>query len=110
MNHPNDNTNASQTVPNTPPASILIGIDWAENEHEFCAAMPDGTIVRGAFKQKRATIDQWIAELSAIAPNAKLDVCIETSTGGLINALMECPQVRIFPVLWHYQTIAKLSR
>ena len=98
MNHPNDNSNASETVPNTPPASMLIGIDWAENEHEFCAAMPDGAMIRGAFKQKRSAIDQWIAELSAIAPNAKLDVCIETSTGGLINALMECPQVRIFPV------------
>jgi hypothetical protein len=42
MNQPNDDTNDLQTVPDTPPASILIGIDWAENEHEFCAAMPDG--------------------------------------------------------------------
>ena len=84
MNQLNHNGHSSQTVLTTPPAAILDGIDWAENEHEFCAAMPDGTIIRSAFKQKRSTIDQWIAELSAIAPNAPLDVCIETSTGGLL--------------------------
>ena len=81
MNQPHDNANALQEQTTSLPESILIGIAWAENEHEFCAAMPDGTIIRGAFKQKRSAIDQWIAELSAIAPNAKLDVCIETSTG-----------------------------
>lgn len=98
MNQPHDIANPAQEQSTSLPESILIGIDWAENEHEFCATMPDGTIIRGAFKQKRSAIDQWIAELSAIAPKATLDVCIETSTGGLINALMECPQVRIFPV------------
>jgi hypothetical protein len=76
----------------------LIGIDWAENEHEFSAALPDGTVQRGAFKQKKVAIDEWGNELATLHPNATLDVCIETSTGALINALLEYPQVRVFPV------------
>ena len=87
------------TTENAPlQAAILIGIDWADNEHAFCARLPDGNVKAGAFKQKKLAIDEWIAELSALAPNARLEICIETSTGALINALMEYSQVRIFPV------------
>ena len=79
-------------------SAILIGIDWADNEHAYCARLPDGTVRTGSFKQQPRAIATWIAELSKAAPNATLDICIETSTGPLINALSEYQQVRIFPL------------
>jgi transposase len=78
--------------------AILIGIDWADSEHAYCAQLPDGSVRTGSFKQKQQAIESWVAELSKAAPDATLDICIETSTGPLINALSEYPQVRIFPL------------
>ena len=88
--------NLTSDAPSLP--AILIGIDWADNEHAYCARLPDGTARTGSFKQKQQASESWIAELCKAAPNAMLDICIETSTGPLINALSEYPQVRIFPL------------
>lgn len=88
--------NSTSDAPNRP--AISIGIDWADNEHAYCARLPDGTTRTGSFKQKQQAIELWIAELSRAAPDATLDICIETSTGPLINALIAYPQVRIFPL------------
>ena len=71
--------------------AILIGIDWADSEHAYCAQLPDGSVRTGSFKQKQQAIESWVAELSKAAPDATLDICIETSTGPLINALSEYP-------------------
>lgn len=77
---------------------ILVGIDWADKEHAFSALLPSGKAKTGNFKQSKDGIDEWIKELSHLAPNCKVDVCIETSSGALINALLEYSHVRIFPV------------
>lgn len=87
-----NNSEHEATSPSgAPPAqpAILIGIDWADSEHAYSARLPDGTILSGSFKQKQPAIEAWIREISAAAPTATLDVCIQTSTGPLINALME---------------------
>jgi hypothetical protein len=77
---------------------ILVGIDWADAEHAYYAILPDGSQKSASFKQNRKAIDAWIAELRKLASQASIDICIETSTGGLINALLECEGVSIFPV------------
>ena len=77
---------------------IHVGIDWADSEHEYSARLPNGTVVRGSFKQKQEAIAAWVLQLSSLAPNASIDVCIETSTGPLINALLEFESLRIIPV------------
>ncbi len=92
----NDANSTRDAAPAQP--SILIGIDWADSEHAYCVRLPNGTTLNGSFKQKQPAIEAWIKEISAATPGATLDVCIETSTGPLINALMEYEQVRIFPV------------
>jgi transposase len=82
----------------TPKNTIQVGIDWADKEHAYTALLPSGKIKTGSFKQNKSGIDDWIAELSKLVPDCNIDICIETSSGALINALMEYPQVRIFPV------------
>lgn len=78
--------------------AILVGIDWADKEHAYCALLPNGKLKTGSFKQSKTGVDEWIAELEKLAPNCNIDVCIETSTGALINTLMEFDKVQIFPV------------
>ena len=65
--------------------SIRVGIDWADREHAYHAILPDGTSKFGTFKQNRKVIDAWLAELRTLAQNCTIDICIETSTGGLIE-------------------------
>ncbi len=54
--------------------------------------------MRGSFKQKQEAIAAWVSQLSSLAPNATIEVCIETSTGPLINALLEFETLQIIPV------------
>jgi len=89
---------ADSSAASTPKNTIQVGIDWADKEHAFSALLPSGKIKTGSFKQSKTGIEEWIAELSKLAPDCNIDVCIETSSGALINALMEYSQVRIFPV------------
>lgn len=79
-------------------AFVSIGIDWADREHAFAATLPDGTIEQGSFKHSPAAIKQWIDSFQKRFPQATLDICIETSRGALINALVQFDGVAIYPV------------
>ena len=78
---------ADSSAASTPKNTIQVGIDWADKEHAFSALLPSGKIKTGSFKQSKTGIEEWIAELSKLAPDCNIDVCIETSSGALINAL-----------------------
>ena len=78
--------------------AILVGIDWADKLHAFHAIHPDGSIHAGTFKQTPQDIANWLAELQARFPGARLNVCLETSRGALINALTQYPLIAVFPV------------
>ena len=95
QNQPNPTVHVDAPIPIK---TIQVGIDWADKEHAYSALLPSGNIKNGSFKQNKTGVEEWIAELSALAPDCNIDVCIETSSGALINALMEYSQVRIFPV------------
>jgi transposase len=87
-----------QTTTEAPFVAILVGIDWADKEHAYSALLPNGKVKTGSFNQSKTGVDEWIAELAKLAPKCNIDVCVETSTGALINTLMEYPQIRIVPV------------
>ncbi len=79
-------TNIGQTnrleIPNDvnpSPVTITIGIDWADQQHEFAATLPDGFIQTGSFQQKPAAIKQWIDGFRSRFPQTRLDIAIETS-------------------------------
>ena len=96
-----ENSQPNPTVPIAAPIpknTIQIGIDWADKEHAYSALLPSGKIKTGSFKQNKTGIEEWVTEVSKLAPGCNIDVCIETSSGALINALMEYSQIRIFPV------------
>jgi transposase len=80
---------------------VVIGIDWADREHEFAATLPDGSIESGSFLQRPQAIKQWIEAWLKRFPNARLEICIETSRGAVINALLQFDCVSIFPINPH---------
>ena len=78
--------------------SILVGIDWADQVHAFHLIGPDGTVVSGNLDQSPEAIELWLVGLQKKYPEARLDVCLETSRGALINALLQYPMVTVYPV------------
>ncbi len=77
---------------------VLIGIDWADKEHFYSAIEPSGKSNSGSFKQTQADIAQWVNDWNQKYPNVRLLIALETSRGALINALMEYPEVTIYPI------------
>jgi len=77
---------------------ILVGIDWADGEHAFRMLAPDGSTHEGSFEQQPAAIAELLTAWLQKYPQARIDICLETPRGALINALLEYPQVNIFPV------------
>jgi len=79
-------------------SSILVGIDWADRTHAFHLVGPDGVVVSGNLEQSPESIETWLLGLQSKYPNARLDICLETSRGALINALLQYPLVTVYPV------------
>lgn len=77
---------------------LLVGIDWADTTHAYELRTPDGTLRTGEFEQKPEGIAELLESWSRLYPNARIEICLETNRGALINALVEFPQVSIFPV------------
>jgi transposase len=77
---------------------ILVGIDWADKLHAFEAIDPNGKRQHGSFKQSQAEVAKFIEAFTNRFPGARMLICIETTRGALINALMEHNCVEIFSV------------
>jgi transposase len=89
-------------LPQAPPPTIItIGIDWADQQHQYAATLPDGSFETGSFQQKPQAIQHWIAHFQTRFPHSYLEIAIETSRGALINALLEHRCVSIFPINPH---------
>lgn len=76
----------------------LIGIDWADKKHFYSAVEPSGKSRHGSFMQTPGDIAQWVNDWRQKFPNVRLIIAIETTRGALINALMEYPEVTIYPI------------
>ena len=89
-------------TPSLPPAihaanAIFVGIDWADLEHAVC--LLDGE------QRRRRTLDhspeaiaEWVGQLTQQAAGRTIVIAIEQSNGGLFHALMQYPQLALFPV------------
>lgn len=109
-NHPTTRNNSSAAKQHAPSdhdtneaaadrsTCLLVGIDWADGEHTYEMLDPHGEHHCGTVKQTPEAIRDLLAAWRQQYPDATIDVCLETSRGPLINALLEHPQVRIYPV------------
>ena len=77
--------------------TVLIGIDWADKTHAWHCVDPTGNVSHGELEQSPTAIAQWIASIKQRCPEAGIEICIETSRGALINALLEY-EVTVYPI------------
>lgn len=84
---------AAHALPNT----VLVGIDWADKVHAWHSVDPNGNVGHGELGQSPTEIAKWIASIRQRCPDAKIEICIETSRGALVNALLE-HDVIVYPI------------
>jgi transposase len=73
---------------------VAVGIDWADSKHDY--ALPDGTA--GEFANSPEEIHRFVFMLKQKFPNKVVAICLEQSHGSLIYALLEFPELVLFPI------------
>jgi len=87
--------------------SLQIGIDWADQKHDYCLLAtnstetvdaPAATKEIGEVSSSPEKLHQWVLQLRQRFPQGVFEVCVELSRGPLINALAQYDFIRIFPL------------
>lgn len=79
--------------------ALQIGIDWAEQKHDFClCAYNEEKIEHGVVSHDPEKLHGWIRKLRQRFPRGRFQICVELSRGALIEVLREYSFVEIFPV------------
>lgn len=80
------------------PPTLLVGIDWADAKHAYLMQDPQERLHRGEVEQSPDALTKLLDQWRQLYPSSVIVICLETSRGPLINALLEHPDVRIYPV------------
>lgn len=76
-----------------------IGIDWADDHHDFCLQEAGSSHVEaGQIPQDPRALAEWIAGLRQRFGGRAVGVCLETKRGALVAALLEHDFIVLFPV------------
>ncbi|NBB81061.1 MAG: transposase [Verrucomicrobia bacterium] len=85
--------------------SLQIGIDWADQKHDYCLCpfQPEPGQVQaknesGIVSSSPEKLHEWIMQVRQRFPDGVIEVCVELSRGALINALREYDFIRIYPL------------
>lgn len=79
--------------------AAFVGWDWADKEHEICLREKDSKqIERGKVEGTPEALHEWAAAMRERFGGDKIAVCIETSHGAVIWALMGYENIVLFPV------------
>lgn len=78
--------------------AVSVGIDWADEKHDFCYQLPgEEKIHRGTFQHSAEGIDRWVQALREKAPRGRIEICLEQSKGPLVFALMKYDFIVLYP-------------
>jgi transposase len=105
MNH-SHSPPAAQSKPAAEPApefAAFVGIDWADKEHAVCVldAVPDREKERPrreVLPHTPEAIAAWAGGLARDFDGRPVAVMVEQSRGALLQALMQYPQIVLFPI------------
>ena len=76
---------------------VIVGIDWADREHEVCIR-DAGKTRRQSLLQDPDAIAQWREQLQKDYGDRSILVAIEQSRGALVHALQDIDGLQIYPV------------
>lgn len=84
---------------NLPELAAFIGIDWADTRHVFALQEAGSAAVEpGEVDQTPEALTEWIAQLRRRFAGRSVGICLETSRGPLVHALLEHDFLVLFPV------------
>jgi transposase len=79
--------------------AACIGLDWADDHHDVSLQETDSsTVERGQVSQTPEALSEWIAALRQRFGGRYVGICLETSHGPLVHALLEYEFVVLYPV------------
>lgn len=98
----NDQSGASPE----PEFAAFIGIDWADQKHDWAwqEATGESRQRSGQFASAPEAIHAWVAEISEAFGDRPVAVALEQSRGSLLFQLMKYPHLVLYPV--HPSTLA----
>jgi transposase len=94
-------TKRQPPAPAAPPSAgpvVIIGIDWADQEHLVHLIEPDGRTSGRTLAQDPDEIAQWIGELRQRFPGHTLAIALEQSRGALMHALLGLDGIELYPL------------
>jgi hypothetical protein len=84
-------------VPAPQSQPLLVGIDWADQQHAVCTLAADGTAQLKTLSQDPDSIAEWVRSLKEQAPGPIL-IALEQSRGALVHALLEHQGLLLYPL------------
>jgi transposase len=90
-------TNVEQGTPQ--PFAATVGWDWADKKHDLWLCPSGGAKVEPiTLAQKPEALHEWIAKLRERFQGHSVAICLETSRGPVISALLACDFMVHFPI------------
>lgn len=85
---------------NTQPTLVaLVGIDWADHQHDVCLALPDGSSVEhSTLEHTPEAIAAWVAQLQTRFGSGTIGIALEQSRGPLLYALCRHANLVLYPI------------
>jgi transposase len=79
--------------------AACIGLDWADDHHDVSLQETgSSTVERGQVSQTPEALTEWIAALRQRFGGRSVGICLETSNGPLVCALLEHDFLVLYPV------------
>ena len=79
--------------------AALIGIDWADQQHDYCLSAEGAESVEGGIIGARPEdVNAWINQLRKRFEGQAIAICLEQSKGALIHQLMGVEFIDLYPL------------
>jgi transposase len=75
-----------------------VGIDWADQKHDYAVIGADGSEERGSFASSGEGVHEWVRSLRRRYPNGTIVVAMEQCRGSLLYALSMYDFVALVPI------------
>lgn len=87
------------TTTNLPPFALTVGWDWADKKHDLWLRPADSAKSEHlVLEQTPQAIHEWVARLRERCQGQRVALCLETSRGPVISALMAYDFIVLFPI------------
>jgi transposase len=79
--------------------AALVGIDWADHQHDLCLALPDGSSMEhSTIEHTPEAIAAWVTELQKRFGCGQIAIALEQSRGPLLYALCRYANLVLYPI------------